>query len=295
MPRTLPRLIGTTVLCGGLAAGAHAVDVGISQGVGPNGFHSTGLDIGQAWHEDAFRADASYYRGTTDGAGPEQFIGSLSWQATAHLAATGTYKRVRDEFTTNSGGDLGLALSIDGGAFAAHPATATVTYGRLEYDPHGSNVAPAVLALKPTQSHWQVSWWQAFSARWAGNIGYDDYDYSKSPLTLARAIAILALRRNTPITGAYVAIGFPDSVGTAGLSFYPSDRYMLLLNHSDVKSVAGQSSSSTSLGLTRTFGRFTLGGTVSQNHNSSLATAAGVQILPASDGTYFDLRLGASF
>lgn len=278
----------------GTAGSAHALDVGVTKGVGSDDFRSTGADIGMDFRDQTLRFDASYYIGESAGDGPDTSAASLRWQALPRLSASLSGSHIVSDITTMSGFDTTLGWSLPAPWAEQHPTTLSVTYGRLEYTANRARVLPAIRARVPRQTHLQVALSQQLSQRWSANLSLDDYRYDKDPIELATIIVLLGRRLHFPVRAAFNALTVPDHSTSAGLSWAPNDRYNVSLSVSDVRTVLDQSTKSVGLNAARTFGRFTVSGQLSHT-DSGAAMVRNVTLLPSSTGTYFDLRVGAHF
>lgn len=292
-PHTIKTLAPLIALAA--ASAAWSLDLGVTKGVGPDDFRTTGVDAGLDLFNNAVRADAGYYLAESAGSGPDQFTASLRWQAAPRVSGTLSYRHIVDELSAVQGGDFALGVWLAAPWTEAHPTLLTVTYGGQGWQPHASNVAPRLLAAIPQQTHVSTALWQQFTDKWSANLSYDSYSYSKDPIELAVAIVVAARRFRVPATGAYVALGLTDRIASGGLSWQPNARYSASLNYSDIRNVLGQKSSSTAFTLSRTIGRYSLSANLSQSSSDAYTVANGILLFPSSTGAYLDLRLGAHF
>ena len=293
LPRPLLALAGVALA---FTRTTDALELGVDRGVGPDGFESIALDAGHQFQRLPLRVDAGYYSSDIAGQGVEQSTASIRWQVRNEISTTLGLSHIDDNVFVIRGTDLGLGLAANALWHGSRTTQLNLTYGRLTYSPDAhAPFGPGVLARLPRQVHCLTGVSQQFSDKFWLNLSYDSFQYSKSPLELAQVLLILNRRYRTPLTWAYTMIAFPDRAGSAGLVWYPSQKYSATLTYSRSHTVLLQSTSATAANVTRNFGRFNA--TVGLNHSDAgpVRGFAGQVLQPASSGTYFDLHLGASF
>lgn len=292
--RWLYGLFALAAAGGALALPARAADFNYTFGTGPDSYISHGFDFSLDLDPLPLTLSGLYSWATGDGFHFNQTNAGVDWQADDWISTRFGYNRIEDDIFVMEGGEGGLTVDLAHFLSALQLTQLGFTLGMMNYTPNTAKaIPPALLAKLPEQTHYGVSLYQQLPKGFSFTLSYDLYDYSNDPVALATAIATAFLKHHAlPPGPAYAIASFPDHGWGGGISWDGDSGLGLDLTYGETQSAIGQMSRNVSLGARYKLKHFNLGVTGTYSFSDAVTTGGGVTLIPASDGTYVELRFG---
>lgn len=278
-----------------IAGQAHEIDLTWTTGKGR--FESRAVQAEFGLGKLPLRLTAEYLDVTDEGSSVRQTGGSLAWRVAEPLELRLGLTRLDDNVFVMEGGDIGATVHLDKFWHGSQATFLKLAYATMDYTPDTArSLPPAFLSRLPEQRRYSAGLEQGLGKDLSISLAYDKYDYTQDPVDLATAVALAFLRRGgRPPGAAFVLTSFPDHATAVALQWQVTDKLVLDLAYDQSETVIGQRQKSSSVGVSREIGAFTLGLTITHSSSTAVSTARGIPLAPAGSDTYLALRAGIQF
>lgn len=279
-------------------AGAIAHDITYTGSHGEGQFVSRAIDVGLEAPGAGLRFDAGVYQSRSLSVAIEQYTGGLRWRPLWWLSLNATARRTDDDPLRFRGGTLGASVRLESLWDSDLMTRVSAGIGRHSYSTDSTRpLGIAVVDRFPHQASTSLRVEQEFPGDFTLSLGGERFRYDSDPTALAIALAVRFNRPNRgPPDPVYTLIGFPDRSLNGGLSWTGIENLSIDLYGSDARTVIGQRLRGVTLGASWTHEQVTVGLSLSRSTASEVPTPrTRTTLIPASSGTYVELRIGFEF
>lgn len=279
-------------------AGVNAHDLTYSGNHGSGEFVSRALDLGIEVPEASLRFEAGVYQSRSLSVAIEQYTAGLRWRPLPWLSLNAAARRTDDDPLRFRGGTLGASVRLESLWDSDLMTRVSAGIGRHSYATDTTRpLGVAIVDLFPRQSSTSLRLEQEVPGDFTLSVGGERFTYDSDPTALATVIAVRFNRPNRgPPDPVYVLIGFPERAVNGGLTWTGIENLSIDLYGSDARTVIGQRLRGVTLGASWTLEQVTVGLSLSRSTASEVPTPrTRATLIPASRGTYVELRLGFEF
>lgn len=218
----------------------------------------------------------------------------LSWGVNDWLLASYHKKKTRGEVFDIRTEEYAADLTVSRLWQGKLETTLSFLYGSSTFEPNARPVVAAFIApLLPKAEKYSYGLDQALSDQWSLSIAYEEYRYSKDPVTLAQ---FLLRRLKRPNNGTFELISFPDHMVSLGLRWQPAEAWSFGFSGARTMTVVNQTLDSLRLEGSYRFNKtFQMGAALTRSTSSELKRNDGTTLVEGAGGNYFELSGRLSF
>lgn len=208
-----------------------------------------------------------------------------SWGSVAYHQMT-----VAEDLFDVDGDEYDLSLNLESLWSGTRQTRIDLGYGKYSYAPNVDlSSRPALLSLVPEQRRRSVGLEQDIVDRLSVRLAYEEFEYTKDPVQLARAIV---RRLNRPNNAVFELIAFPDRGGSVGVNWRATDQIALDLSQQRTITVLDQKLENTRLGASyKINNNVRLGAAASHSRSEAIKSGAGATLIAESSNTFYELSL----
>jgi len=271
-------------------------DAELRLGSGPDGYRSHEVS---GW-VDVFHwplvFDARHFLAhSSEGRLIEELGWGLSWQPAGWLLTNYKQKKTRGE-------DLGIKTNEVGAEFiisslwqAERETRFGLAYSKSAYSSNAARpvVAALISRILPEAEKYSYSIEQEILPEFSVSLGYDEYRYSKDPLSVAR---FLLRRLRRPNSSVFELTSFADHSANLELSWRPSEIWSLKFSKARTVTVAQQRLDSLGLETSYRFNKaFQMGASVTHSTSTDVKRPNGTILVEGAASNYFEIFGRLSF
>jgi hypothetical protein len=287
----------SAVILPAMFSAAHSeVNTGFAYSSGPDGYRSRELSVSTDLPRlpVVFEAKEFVAHGASGQIMNEQTFG-LIWNVSDRFSVGYRHQNGHGDLMNVLSQELSTSFDFASLISQKNPTRFDIHYTETTYDPNASDpvAKAAIKAMLPEVKQYTLGIHQGMGDNWDFSLSYDDYQYSKDPVDVARQM----LRRvKRPNNGIFEIIGFPDRSTSAGVTWKPIAPLSLDLSFRSTTSVLNQSQDNVRLGMNYQFNRnYQLGTSISRATTSEIRSNAGALIAESSGANYFEISASLNF
>ena len=287
-----PRQLAALLLALASTCAQAQSSISYSVGTGAGDYRSQALGGGIAPASWPVQLDADLLQARESGAKVmDQYGLSVAWPLASAWSLRYRWSNQKDTVFTVDGHDIGVTLRAD--KLWAGELETRVDLGMALFDYSGRNATAAQSRLLPDQRRHSLGLRQDINKTLGVYATYDQYQYSRDPVALAR---LLANSRRPRAGAAYALASFASHGRTAGMTWAATDTldidiswgrtHTVLRQQQDVARIAATLSATRNASVTLAY---------SDNRNSAVQKPAGGTFIAADRSSALDLSLAWVF